>query len=226
MKNQYIFYLQFLCLPFLTNCTSKQIQKPSIIEIIDMDYRFSTNKLIKFCKDNKVNSDNIYEWQNHWLLYNPTSGSRELLEKIEDQFPRLKVNFYDKPFYNFNREKQTGEKPVKEWVNIIMTANLVKDSTLQSQYMEYHRTQFKKWPEISKGFSNADFQQLLVFRTGRQLMLVISIPKGKTLDELNPKTTENNPRVEEWNKIMSQFQEGIDDAPKGEVWVMFKPIKN
>jgi len=105
--------------------------------------------------------------------------------------------------------------------NIIMTANLVNDTTLQNQYMEYHRTQFEKWPEISKGFSNAQFQQLLVFRNGRQLMLVISIPKGKTLDGLNPKTTENNPRVNDWNKIMAKYQEGIEDAPKGTVWVMF-----
>ena len=102
-----------------------------------------------------------------------------------------------------------------------MTANLVADTTLQHQYLEYHRTQFEKWPEISKGFCNANFQQLLVFRNGRQLMLVISIPKGKTLDELNPKTTENNPRVTEWNKIMSKYQEGIEDAPKGTTWVMF-----
>jgi L-rhamnose mutarotase len=90
--------------------------------------------------------------------------------------------------------------------------------------MEYHRTQFKRWPEISKGFCNANFQQLLVFRTGRQLMLIISIPKGESLDKLNPKTMENNPRVNEWNTIMSKYQVGIDDAPKGTTWIVFEKL--
>ncbi|MEY2901475.1 MAG: hypothetical protein RLY89_581, partial [Bacteroidota bacterium] len=56
-------------------------------------------------------------------------------------------------------------------------------------------------------------------------VLVISIPKGKTLDELNPKTTQDNPRVNDWNKLMQQYQEGISDAPKGATWVFFKQIQ-
>jgi hypothetical protein len=55
-------------------------------------------------------------------------------------------------------------------------------------------------------------------------MLVISIPKGKTLEELNPKTTENNPRMDEWNSIMKKYQEGIEGTAPGEVWVFLKPL--
>jgi len=65
---------------------------------------------------------------------------------------------------------------------------------------------------------------LMMFRNGRQLMLVISIPKGKTLDELNPKTTANNPRMIEWNRIMTQYQEGIEGTKKGEVWAFLKKL--
>jgi L-rhamnose mutarotase len=100
----------------------------------------------------------------------------------------------------------------------------VKDPKLQQEYLNYHATQFKKWPEVANGFCNADFQQLLVFKNGRQLLLVISIPKGKSLDELNPKTTENNPRVDEWNKLMAKYQEGIPGTKPGEVWVFFSPL--
>jgi hypothetical protein len=65
-----------------------------------------------------------------------------------------------------------------------------------------------------------------VYKTGRQLMLVISIPKGESLDKLNPKTTENNPRVDEWNKIMSKYQEGIDGTKPGETWVFFQQVES
>ena len=206
---------------FLFSCIAKNSETPIVIELIDMDYRFSTDKLLKFCTENEIDKNSVYQWQNHWIIYTGSKDALELVSKIENQFPRLKINVYDRPFYNFNREKLTGEKPADEWTQIIMTANLVQDTILQNEYMEYHRTQFEKWPEISKGFCNAGFQQLLVYRNGRQLLLVISIPKGKTLYELNPKTSENNPRVDEWNKIMSNYQEGIEDAPKGTTWVEF-----
>jgi L-rhamnose mutarotase len=146
--------------------------------------------------------------------------------KLETLFPRLVIKLYDQPFYKFNRQERCNLKPSSQWDNIIMTANLVKDTTLQKEYMEYHRTQFEKWPEVAKGFCHAEFQQLLVFRTDRQLMLVISVPKGKSLDNLNLKTTENNPRVIKWNTIMSKYQEGIEDAPKGTTWILFNKISN
>jgi hypothetical protein len=46
---------------------------------------------------------------------------------------------------------------------------------------------------------------------------VISIPKGESLDVLNPKTTENNPKMIEWNKIMGKYQEGLKGRRKGRV---------
>jgi hypothetical protein len=196
--------------------------KPSVVEIIDMDYRFSTNMLKKFCEENDISLASTYQWQNRWTIYTDQSRVHEIAEKMATLYPRLKINVFEHPFYNFNREKYKNEKPATNWENIIMTANLVNDTVKQKEYMAYHRTQFEKWPEISKGFSNAQFQQVLVFRLERQLMLVISIPKGKTLDELNPKTSENNPRVDEWNKMMAHYQEGVEDAPKGTVWVMFQ----
>jgi len=216
--------LIFINVLLLAACAPRDAKNPSIVEMVDTDYRFSTAILTQFCRENKIDVSTVYQWQNHWVIYRK-QNAHELAEEIEKKFPKLKVNVYETPFYNFNRYEQTHQKPSKEWTNIILTANLVADTTLQHQYMEYHRTQLEKWPEVSKGFRSANFQQLLVFRNGRRLMLVISIPKGKTLDELNPKTTENNPRVDEWNKIMAKYQEGIEDAPKGTTWVVFQSLR-
>jgi len=221
-------YTLILCLVFVlifSGCSSKQVQSPSILEIIDVDYRFSTKSLKSFSNENNIDSSSIYEWQNHWLIYGDLKDMGKIKTKLETQYPRLIIKLYDKPFYNFNRHKYSNKKPAEEWDNSIMTANLVDDTTRQREYMEYHRTQFEKWPEISNGFSNANFQQVLVFRNGRQLMLIISIPKGESLDKLNPKTVENNPKVDTWNSIMSHYQEGIEDAPKGTTWVLFKSVK-
>jgi L-rhamnose mutarotase len=223
MKHQH--FVTILLILLITSCSQNRYEKPSIIELVDTNYRFSTEILIKYCKENRINVGSIYQWQNHWTIYTDQSHVKEIVTILEKRFPHLKITVFDQPFYNFNREKHFHEKPASKWENIIMTANLVEDTIKQKEYMEYHRTQFKKWPEISYGFSKANFQQLLVFRNGRQLMLVISIPKGESLDKLNPQTSENNPRVNDWNSIMSKYQEGIEDAPKGTTWVVFQSLR-
>ena len=60
---------------------------------------------------------------------------------------------------------------------------------------------------------------------GRQLMLIISIPKGENLDKLNPKTTQNNPRVDEWNALMKKYQSGIEGAKPDETWIFLNKVE-
>lgn len=182
-------------------------------------------KLSSFCASHGIATNQIYQWKNHWVVYAPIENTFVIHQELFSLFPKAVVKIYRNPLYDFVREKNCQDAVVaKEWDYIILTANLVKDTTMQAAYKEYHASQFKKWPEVAKGFCNASFQQLQVFENDRQLMLVISIPKGKTLDELNPKTTENNPRVSDWNNIMKQYQEGIAGTIPGEVWVFLKPI--
>lgn len=215
-----------LVLVVMVGCTKKATQYPSVIEIVNHgDRRLPLSELVQFCKENKLDTNSVYEWNKHWVLYSFFTDIDYVKANLEKRFPTVKVKVYERPFYAFDRKRCSKSDMAKEWDNIIMTANLVKDTVKQKEYMEFHRTQFEKWPEVSNGFCNAGFQQLLVFRNGRQLMLVISIPKGDKLDDLNPKTTENNPRVNQWNAIMSKYQEGIEDAPAGTSWVIFENRK-
>jgi hypothetical protein len=183
--------------------------------------------LLSVVKKQNLPLSSIYEWSNHLVVYGKNLNINKLYDLIKQLYPGMTIRTYSHPFYTFNKQQCCVNCIVApEWDNIILTANLVKDPKLQQEYLNYHATQFKKWPEVSRGFCNASFQQLLVFKNGRQLMLVISIPKGESLDKLNPKTTEDNPRVNEWNKLMKKYQEGIPGTKPGEVWVFFKPLKN
>lgn len=155
-------------------------------------------------------------------MYGHFLDLQRMERRIAGAYPAARIKLYERPFYVFDR---TGcATPAAEgWSHTVMTANLVADEAAQEQYMEYHARQAELFPEVAQGFCNADFQQVLVFRNGRQLMLVISIPAGKNLDDLNPKTVENNPRVDEWNAIMSLYQEGIEGTAPNETWVTFEP---
>jgi hypothetical protein len=198
---------------------------PVIVELVGKNEKtIDLVKLKTILHENGVNSDALYQWQNHVVLFDKVADAAVLRKKIENGFPDADVKLYDNAFYEFNRQRCGDTGTAREWDHVLLTANLVADPTLQKEYLDYHATQFQQWPELSRGFCNAGFQQLLVYKNGRQLMLVISIPKGASLDRLNPKTTENNPRVIQWNNRMKKYQEGIEGTAPGEVWVFLQRV--
>jgi len=204
---------------------NKAMDKPVVFELIFKPGEMPGDKILAtFARENNLLSSSIYQWENRLVIYTSTLKTESLQQTLKRLNPK-EIKLYDNMFYDFEQKKQCGTEPVKEWDNIILSANLVKDEKLQKEYLDYHKTQFEKWPEISKGFCHADFQRLVIFKKDRQLMLIISIPKGADLAELNPKTTENNPKVDEWNTIMKKYQEGIEGTKPGEVWVFFKPVE-
>lgn len=236
----YVFYLFLLCVTGIFSCKERKksnassadtvitkaiVQTPVIIELIGTPGAvLKDDSLFSIAQKNHIPAPEIYQWKNHLVLFGNINDVESVQRDARSAYSNVEVKVYEYPFYNFNRYKHCNATVAKEWKSIVLTANLVADTSLQQEYLNDHATQFEKWPEVSNGFCNANFQQLLVYKNGKQLMLVISIPKGATLDELNSKTTENNPRVNEWNLRMKKYQEGIEGTKKGEVWVEMKEL--
>jgi len=216
----------FMIASFLlfAGCSSGAPQDYAIIEIVASAEVISEENMIQFGEAQKIEKGSIYNWADHWVLYIDKGRTEEIESRLKERFPQQRIKVYKTPFYHFNREKDCDGKAVTEQKHIIMTANLVDNEAMQHDYMEYHRSQREEWPEVEQGFCDADFQHVMVYRTDRQLMLVIIIPAGERLEELNPKTVEHNPRAEEWNSIMANFQEGLEDAPEGVTWIEFAQI--
>lgn len=206
-----------------TTCKLQEIPRFAAIEFVTAD--FDMNKALSIAKLNGVINPEFYQWKNHIVLYAPMNHIANLKSEFTKAFPSIITVIYDQPLYNFNRKEHCkNSNSAADWEHIIFTANLVDNPKMQQEYVDYHKTQFEKWPEVANGFCNAGFQQLQVFKNKRQLLLVISIPKGSSLDELNPKTTENNPRVDDWNALMKNYQTGIEGTIPGEVWVELKKM--
>jgi len=218
-----LFVLLLISIAFINANAQVSTGKPVIVEIIAKGSAFNFGA---FADMKGYGIENIQQWNNRVIVYAHTAYRQQLKDRIAKEYPADQTILFENPFYNFNRKYCSDKTVAKKWDNIVLSANLVKDSKMQQEYLNYHATQFQKWPEVSQGFCNASFQQLLVFKTGRQLMLVISIPKGESLDKLNPLTGKNNPRVDDWNNMMKKYQEGIEGTKKGEVWVFFKGVYN
>lgn len=199
---------------------------PVVVELVGKNGETpAVATLKKVLAEEKVGTSQLYLWQNHVVLFDRVGDASVLRTKLEKAFPDVQVNIYDTPFYEFNRQHCADTTTIREWDHVLLTADLVADPRLQKEYLDEHATQFQKWPEVSVGFCKAGFQQLLVYKNGRRLMLVITLPKGRRLEELNPKTTENNPRMVEWNNLMKKYQTGIAGTKPGEVWVFFNKLR-
>jgi L-rhamnose mutarotase len=201
--------------------------RPQAIEIVyTASARPDIKKIEAFCKRHSIPLSSLYQWQNRVVIFGHIPDVRNNLQHLQQLFPKATVKLYEDPFYVFSNQDNCNNKKTRagEWEHIILTANLVADTIKQREYLQYHATQFEQWPEISKGFCNADFQQLLIYKNGRQLILVISIPKGADFQKINSRTTENNPRVNDWNKMMAQYQEGVSGTKPGETWVFFEQV--
>ena len=201
---------------------------PQAIEIVyTASARPDIKKIKDFCSRLHIPFSSVYQWQNRAVIFGQIPNVRDNQQRLQQLFPKATVKLYENPFYIFSNQVNCNDKikQTGEWDHIILTANLVSDTIKQREYLQYHTTQFKQWPEVSKGFCNAGFQQLLIYKNGRQLMLVISIPKGADFQKMNSKTTENNPRVNDWNNMMAQYQEGVSGTKPGETWVFLEQAK-
>lgn len=204
-----------------TACSTSQQEStkeyPVVLEIIQ---DISVDVLRGICQKHGIDTLSVYAWEDHILIYDFPGD----LKTFQSGFPEAEFIVYEDPYYIFDRSNCDTRQTNGPWSHKILTANLVSDPTMQEEYMDYHRNQFEQFPEVSAGFCRAEFQQLIMYRNGRQLMLIISYPAGEDYDTLNARTVTDNPRVDEWNSIMGQYQEGIAGTQPGETWVFFEPV--
>jgi hypothetical protein len=224
LQKQFQYLNKYSTAKYLEHPINEQ-RKETIEIIVTQKDSFDINTLKQIMLKSNMDTMAIYKWNNHYVLYDFVTDIAVLQGRLNSKLKGATVKVYHDMFYQFAKQKHcTNKSTAKEWTDIILTANLVADTAKQNLYYKYHNEQFEKWPTVAQGFCNADFQELNLFRNGRQLILVISIPKEKTLDELNPKTIENNKLMIEWNKQMGKFQEGIEGTKKGETWVFLNQI--
>ncbi|HMP92312.1 MAG TPA: right-handed parallel beta-helix repeat-containing protein [Phnomibacter sp.] len=203
-----------------------QFAHPEVMELVFAPASTPDIPALKqFLRTQNLDTSAIYVWQNHVVLFTEVPDLGVLQDRLQKLYPQALVKPYYDMFYAFKREQHCQNSLLaKEWEHLLFTASLVNDELKQQQYLQYHHRQLYDWPQVSAGFCNAHFQQVLLFKHHNQLVLVISIPKGKTLEELNPLTTLNNPQMQEWNKRMQQYQQGIKEAPPGQIWVPLKAV--
>lgn len=92
--------------------------------------------------------------------------------------------------------------------------DLIDDPILVAEYEVYHKN---VWPEILSSIKDSGIERLEIYRTGSRLFMIIeaadefSMQKKAAADAINPK-------VQQWEKLMWNYQQALPNASPGEKW--------
>ncbi len=103
-----------------------------------------------------------------------------------------------------------------------LACDLKDNPELISEYKRYHATG-NTWPEITQSIKDAGILDMEIYLTGNRLFMIMEV--DETFDFLRKARMDtDNPKVQEWEELMSQFQQLLPWAGKGEKWVVMEKI--
>lgn len=100
------------------------------------------------------------------------------------------------------------------------TLDLKDDKKLIETYKQYHRS---VWPEVKDSIKDAGIENMEIYLISNRLFMIMEVNDDFTFEAKN-KADLANSRVQEWEKLMWNFQQALPFAKTGEKWVMMDQI--
>ena len=103
-----------------------------------------------------------------------------------------------------------------------LALDLVDDPALIAEYENWHKAE-NVWSAVKKSILDAGITQMEIYRTGNRLFMIMETDETF---ESNKKALmdADNPKVQEWEKLMWKFQQPIPWAKEGEKWIPMNKI--
>lgn len=101
-----------------------------------------------------------------------------------------------------------------------LALDLKNDEKLIAEYEAYHE---KVWPEIIKSIKDAGIESMEIYRTGNRMFMIMETNDNFSFDQKS-KMDASNERVQEWEKLMWNYQQALPHAKPGEKWVLMKKV--
>jgi L-rhamnose mutarotase len=101
-----------------------------------------------------------------------------------------------------------------------LALDLKEDENAIKAYDDYHT---KVWPEIKDSLKEAGILDMEIYRTHNRLFMILKV----TLDFSFEKKAEldgANPKVQEWETLMSKFQKPLPWSKPGEKWLLMERV--
>ena len=102
----------------------------------------------------------------------------------------------------------------------VLTLDLKKDPELIEEYKKYHK---KIWPEITKSIVDSGIENLEIYLLGNRMFMILEAKDSFSFEEKS-KLDLDNPKVQEWEKLMWNYQQALPIAKPGEKWLLMEKI--
>lgn len=101
-----------------------------------------------------------------------------------------------------------------------LALDLKDNQNLIAEYEKYHQN---VWPEILESIKNSGIENLDIYRTGNRLFMIMEVNDSFSF-EAKEKADAENPKVQEWENLMWNYQQALPWAKEGEKWVLMNKI--
>jgi L-rhamnose mutarotase len=101
-----------------------------------------------------------------------------------------------------------------------LALDLKDDPGLIAEYETYHQ---HVWPEIIDSIKNSGIKVLDIYRTGNRMFMIIEADKSFSFEKKSAADAANK-KVQEWEKLMWNFQQALPWAKPGEKWILMDKI--
>ncbi|ADV49800.1 protein of unknown function DUF718 [Cellulophaga algicola DSM 14237] len=102
------------------------------------------------------------------------------------------------------------------------SCDLKDDSKLIAEYKAYH-AEGKAWPEITKSIKDAGIVDMQIYLTGNRMFMIMEVNETFNPDKKAAMDAQN-PKVQEWENLMWDYQQELPWAEKGEKWMALDKI--
>ncbi|MBV7434560.1 L-rhamnose mutarotase [Cardiobacteriaceae bacterium TAE3-ERU3] len=97
----------------------------------------------------------------------------------------------------------------------ILFLDLKDDPKLIEAYEAHHRN---VWPEVIAHIRDCGIEEMKIYRRGNRLVMLMEVNDQFTFAAMDEKLAER-PKIQEWEELMSTFQQPLPEALDGEKWL-------
>jgi len=101
-----------------------------------------------------------------------------------------------------------------------LTLDLKNDPALIAEYRRYHE---KIWPEITQSIRDSGIEDMEIYLRGTRMFMIMEVNE-RFSSEAKARADLQNPKVQEWEKLMWKFQQALPEAKPGEKWLGMERI--
>jgi L-rhamnose mutarotase len=105
---------------------------------------------------------------------------------------------------------------------ICFTCDLVDNPELIEEYKRYH-AKGNAWPEITKSIKDSGIIDMEIYILANRMFMIMEVDETFS-PERKQKMDAANPKVQEWENLMWQFQQAPPGAKEGEKWLPMEMI--